>query len=258
MFNHRLLLEQTLSNVRRCLPGAFCVILLTHLPFLMLPIAVLSALFEGGRFLIPAVIGGVFFLLLWVFAAMPMTVSLSGYFIALSKERSPRILSIFSVFQDGIQYRHALLTVLHMLFRIALNLLLCLSPLTLLPLVPPYAAPYFIGLCALLTLLVMTNRALSYSFITHFAWEYPYLTAREALRLSKLITQGQLLSLLYLLLPLMVLILIGIMTLGLFFIFALPFYYAAFAACYLELKTCEGVNLPSPKEYVDVSDDATR
>lgn len=246
------LLSLASFHVRRYAPGAFSVVAITHIPFLFLLFAVLSAFFQGGRYLLPASVGAALFLALCLFAALPMGLALSGYFIALSKGRNPRFLSIFGVFSDYLQYRHALLTTLAVALSILLPASLCLLPLLLLPSLPAWGAYVLLIACVLCALFVLLRRMLSLAFAGHFAWEYPYLTPREAVRLSFHVTKGRRITLLRTLLPLAVLLLFTVLTLGILSFAVLPFFYTALALCYLDFKQCEGVNLPSPKEYADV------
>lgn len=245
-------MRKAASHVRRCAPGTFSVVALTHVPFLLLLLSLLSTLFRGGRYILAASVGALLVLPLCLLVALPMSVALSGYFIALAKGRHPRFMSIFCVFSDMLQYRHALNTTLCLLLHLLVWLCLCYAPILAAPLLPDaFTLPLAIA-CGALMLYVLLNRLLAYAFTAHFAWEYPYLTPREAMRLSLHVTNGRKRALLRSLLPFAFLLLLTAPSLGLLSLVVLPFFYALLADCYLEFKQCEGVLLPSPKEYADV------
>ena len=245
-------LRTAASHVRRCGLEPFEVVALTHVPFLLLLVSVLSTFLKGWLALLLAPIGIAVFLTLCLFAALPMNVALSGYFIALAKGRHPRLLSIFCVFSDALQYRQAFLAMLIASAHSLLHIALCALPLLALPLVPGGYKLVLILLCALAMVLMLLNRLLTYAFVGHFAWEYPYLTPREALRLSARITKGRRANLLRRLAPYIALLLLTAPSLGLLSLAVLPFYYTILADCYIEYKQSGDVTLPSPKEYAHV------
>lgn len=245
-------LKNAAAQIRRCGLEPFWVVALTHVPFILLLLSVLSTFLKGKLALILAPLGIVIFLALCLFAALPMCVALSGYFIALAKDRHPRFMSIFCVFSDRLQYRQAFsamhAAVLHTLTYIAL----CALPMALTPLLPTAVFPVLCIISGLSMAFMLLNRLLAYAFVGHFSWEYPYLTPREALRLSARITQKRRLDLLRRLSPLVVLLVLTAPTLGLLSLAVLPFFYTLLADCYIEYKQSGAVSLPSPKEYAHV------
>ena len=245
-------IRKVASQVRRCGVEPFAAVALTHVPFILLLFSVLSTFLKEDLAIVLAPIGVCLFLALCLLAALPMNVALSGYFIALAKERHPRLLSIFCVFSDMLQYRHALHTMLCAAVQSALYVALCALPLLLLPMLPAPLSAVVLAVCAAAMAVMLFNRLLAYAFTAHFAWEYPYLTPREALRLSVHITRKRRLALFGRLSPLALLLLLTAPTLGLLSLAVLPFFYALLADYYLEFKACEGVSLPSPKEYAHV------
>lgn len=245
-------LRAAASHVRRCGLEPFWVVALTHVPFTLLLLSVLSTFLKGKIALILAPIGIVIFLALCLFAALPMCVALSGYFIALVKGRHPRFLSIFCIFSDQLQYRQAFSAMLSAVLHALVYIALCALPMALAPLLPAALFPVLCVVSGLAMTLMLLNRLLAYAFVGHFSWEYPYLTPREALRLSARITQKRRLDLLRRLAPLVVLLVLTAPTLGLLSLAVLPFFYTLLADCYIEYKQSGAVSLPSPKEYAHV------
>lgn len=245
-------IRKAVQNVRRCGAEPFAVVALAHVPFILLLLSVLSSFLKGELAILLAPIGIAVFLAICLLAAMPMSVALSGYFIALAKGQHPRLSSIFCVFSDMLQYRHALNAMLCAALQALLYIAVCALPTLLCPMFPPSLRAIVTGLCLVGMVVMLFNRLLAYAFCGSFAWEYPYLTPREALRLSTHITQKRRWTLFKRLCPLVMLILLSAPTFGLLSLAVLPFFYALLADYYLEFKAYGGVSLPSPKEYAHV------
>lgn len=245
-------LRTAVSQVRRCGLEPFWVVALTHVPFLLLLVSVLSTFLKGRIALIIAPIGIALFLTLCLFAALPMNVALSGYFIALTKGRHPHLGSIFCVFSDRLQYRHAFGAMLVATLHSAVYIGLCALPLLALPVLPQAWKTALVIGCVLAMGLMLVFRLLTYAFVGHFAWEYSYLTPREALHLSARIMKKRRFDLLLRLSPLIALLVLSVPTLGFLSLAVLPFFYAVLSAAYLEYKQSGDVSLPSPKEYAHV------
>lgn len=245
-------IRKALLNVRRCGAEPFAVVALTHVPFLLLLLCALSTLLKGEIAILLAPIAIAICLAVCLLAAMPMSLALSGYFITLAKGRKPRFSSIFCVFSDRLQYRHALHTLLCALLHGLVYVAICALPLLMFPLLPRIPRMGLGFLCGLAMLVMLVNRLLAYAFTGYFAWEYPYLTPREALRLSTHVTRRRRFMLFRELFPLVALLLLSAPSLGLLSLAVLPYFYALLADYYLELKACGGVSLPSPKEYAHV------
>lgn len=245
-------IRRAAQNIRRCGAEPFAAVALTHVPFILLLLSVLSSFLKGDLAILLAPIGIAVFLSICLFAAMPMNVALSGYFIALSKGQHPRLLSIFCVFSDRLQYRHAFSVMLCAALHALVYIAVCALPTLLCPMLSPPLRSIVTGLCMAGMAAMFFSRLLAYAFCGSFAWEYPYLTPREALRLSTHITQKRRWTLFKRLCPPVLLILLSAPTFGLLSLAVLPFFYALLADSYLEFKVYGSVSLPSPKEYAHV------
>ena len=118
--------------------------------------------------------------------------------------------------------------------------------------VPPPAlnALWLAGAVLFLSTIVLCT--LRYAFAAHFAWEYTYLTAAEAVDMSVAATRGRMSELLLLLASFLPWLLLCVATAGLASLWVMPYLDATLAAYYLILKRQEGIRLPTPKEYTDV------
>lgn len=240
--------------------GPVLAVLLARLPGIVLGVSAYSIVryLIAGRMDLHGFFVGLLALCVSLFVTLPLNVSLAGYFIALVSGSPQRVPALLAIFSDMAQYRHAYFTGLNVFARQAVWCGLAFLPCALSHVlraahaVPPPAlnALWLAGAVLFLSTIVLC--ALRYAFAAHFAWEYTYLTASEAVDMSVAATRGRMSELLLLLASFLPWLLLCVATAGLASLWVMPYLDATLAAYYLILKRQEGIRLPTPKEYTDV------
>lgn len=159
------------------------------------------------------------------FVKMPMSVKMSGIFLAsLKTNEKPNLAEVFSCFDTG--YFASVRKLLPYLNRLeGLNLLS-----TLLVFVPNA------GLLSLAVQFIYWQRSLAYMFFPYILAENPTMNGKDALKYSVHITSGRLLELLELQLSYIGWAVFAVVTFGFGLIYALPFIEMTTSSYYVALK----------------------
>lgn len=142
----------------------------------------------------------------------PLTVGLSAYFLALIRNQQPKINTFMYGLQNagGSVYIYLLMTLY----------IVCWSLLFVIP-----------GII----------KAMSYSMAYYIKCDHPELSTEQAIDASMQMMDGHKLRLFFLVLSFIGWLLLSLITLGLAFIFILPYYDATIAAFYIDIKEKQAI-----------------